>query len=1058
MKRTISLVLVLALGLATEIAGADFTFGTPTNLGPTVNSSDVEAEPSISVDGLILIFMSNRSGGYGQLDLWMTTRATTIEPWGEPVNLGPSINSPKWDWCPSLSPDGCTLYFSSNRSGGYGEWDIWMATRATTDDAWGEPVNLGPTINHSGYDHTPFISEDGLELYFCSYRRSGGYGSDDIWVSAREAKQDEWGTPMNLGPIVNSAHEELWPTLSADGLLLFFSSGFWESGRPGGLGKSDIWMARRKSRDADWGEPVNLGSPVNSPDHDWATTLTADGCTLYFCSNNRPGGLGQEDIWQAPVIPPIAPPAWMMAPASNPSPANRATDVPRDVVLSWRPGIFAPPVNGHKVYLSENFNDVNDGVGGIAQDANCYALPQRLDFGTTYYWRVDEVNGPPDYTVYEGDVWSFTTEPVAYPIDGNNITATASSVHQADMGPEKTIDGSGLDANDLHSTEETAMWLSSMDPLGAWIEYQFDKAYKLHEMWVWNSNQAVEPMLGFGLKDVTIEYSTNGSDYITLGTTHEFARGPGMPDYAHNTTIDFGGAVAKYVKLTANSNWGGIMPQYGLSEVRFFYIPVRAREPNPDSEATDVDLDVTLGFRAGREAAQHDLYLSTDEQTVIDGNAPVATVTETSYGPLSLDLARTYYWKINEVNMAETPTTWQGDIWNFATREFIIVDDFESYNDLKPEDPESNRIFNSWIDGYQQPTNGAIVGYTDSPFCERTIVHGGKQSMPFFYSNTGGAVSSEAELTLTLAQDWTASGVVTLAVHFHGTEGNTGQLYVKINGAKVPYDGQASNLALTGWQAWNIDLASSGASLQNVTKLAVGIDGNGASGTLYIDDIGLYPYSREFITPSAPDDTRLIGYWKFDGDTQDSSGRGNHGTAGVTPAAFVAGKVGSNAMEFRGADYVVIDGVVDDITSTNITLSAWIKTTQGNEGNVFAANTAVSSHPFMFGVTGGSPFVNDGSDTQFPPPVNDDLWHLITYVRDGNTGYIYADGFLRGAHSAGFSLASITRWSIGQEWDNAIPSDFYTGTVDDVRIYDYPLSEGEVAWLAGKTQPFDKPF
>ncbi|MHC4175773.1 MAG: LamG-like jellyroll fold domain-containing protein, partial [Planctomycetota bacterium] len=92
---------------------------------------------------------------------------------------------------------------------------------------------------------------------------------------------------------------------------------------------------------------------------------------------------------------------------------------------------------------------------------------------------------------------------------------------------------------------------------------------------------------------------------------------------------------------------------------------------------------------------------------------------------------------------------------------------------------------------------------------------------------------------------------------------------------------------------------------------------------------------------------------------------------------------------------VVIDGVVDDITSTNITLSAWVKTTQTNEGNVFAANTSTGSHPLMFGVTGGNPFVNDGSDITFPPAVNDDQWHLITYVRDGDTGYVYADGTLR---------------------------------------------------------------
>ncbi|MFB0523983.1 MAG: LamG domain-containing protein, partial [Phycisphaerae bacterium] len=302
-------------------------------------------------------------------------------------------------------------------------------------------------------------------------------------------------------------------------------------------------------------------------------------------------------------------------------------------------------------------------------------------------------------------------------------------------------------------------------------------------------------------------------------------------------------------------------------------------------------------------------------------------------------------------------------------------------------------------------------------------------------------------------------GVKTLSLWFFGAANNvTGQMYVKVNGAKVTYDGDASNLARAGWQVWNIELSSFGVNLQSVTRLSIGIDGNGASGTLYFDDIRLYPYERQFITPIEPSQAGLIGHWTFDGNTQDSSGRGNHGTSGVTLAAFVAGRIGSNAMDFRGADYVVIDGVVDDITSTNITLSAWIKTTQAGEGEVFAANDSASAHPFMLGITGGNPFVNDGGDTQFPPAVNDNQWHMITYVRDGNTGYVYVDGLLRGTYSARFSLASVTRWSIGQEWDNATASNFYSGAVDDARFYNYPLSDVEVAWLTGRTQPFDKPF
>ncbi|MFX0199930.1 MAG: discoidin domain-containing protein, partial [Candidatus Hodarchaeota archaeon] len=270
--------------------------------------------------------------------------------------------------------------------------------------------------------------------------------------------------------------------------------------------------------------------------------------------------------------------------AGGPFPADGAIDVSRDVVLSWIPGALVAPVNGHTVYFSKNVDEVKDGIGGISQSAGSYTPAQRLDFGTTYYWRVDEVNNASPESPWIGSVWSFTTELLSYPIE--DVTATASSAHQEDMGPENTINGSGMDANDLHSTEETAIWLSSTEPTGAWIEYEFDKVYKLHQMWVWNSNQMIESFVGYGMKDVTVEYSADGTDYMTLGTAHEFAQAPGEDGYAHNTTVDFGGAAARYVRLTANSNWGGIMPQYGLSEVRFFHIPVNARNPYPDSGAT----------------------------------------------------------------------------------------------------------------------------------------------------------------------------------------------------------------------------------------------------------------------------------------------------------------------------------------------------------------------------------------------------------------------------------------------------------------------------------------
>jgi hypothetical protein len=138
------------------------------------------------------------------------------------------------------------------------------------------------------------------------------------------------------------------------------------------------------------------------------------------------------------------------------NPADGATDVPRDVVLSWMPGKYA---DKHDVYFGTNFDDVNDAdrdypLGVLVsrnQDANSYSPAELLQFGQTYYWRIDEVNAPPDYTLYKGDVWQFTAEPFAHPVPSENITATASSSSSATEGPENTVNGSGLDANDLHS-------------------------------------------------------------------------------------------------------------------------------------------------------------------------------------------------------------------------------------------------------------------------------------------------------------------------------------------------------------------------------------------------------------------------------------------------------------------------------------------------------------------------------------------------------------------------------------------------------------------------------
>jgi len=550
--------------------------------------------------------------------------------------------------------------------------------------------------------------------------------------------------------------------------------------------------------------------------------------------------------------------------ASDPNPANGATDVCPKVVLSWKPGPFVGALSPkHKVLLSENFDDVNDGIGGVTQDPNRYPAvgTLSLDFGKTYYWRVDEANST---TVWdEGDVWQFTTEPFAYRIDANNITATASSRDSATTGPQNTVNGLGLDAGDLHSIEPTGMWLSGGEPQGAWIEYKFDNAYKLHQMWVWNHNTTMETTFGLGVKDATIQYSTNGTDYTTLGTTHEFKQAPGTADYEHNTEIDFGGAVARYVKITANSNWGGLSTKYGLSEVRFFYIPVQARLPQPTSGATGIAPDVVLNWRAGREAATHEVYLSSNRKDVVDGTAPVNTVTEASYGPLDLELGETYYWKVNEVNEAEVPTSWEGDIWNFTTIEYLAVDDFEDY------DTGDNQIWFVWKDGigYSDPayppsypgngTGSAVGDEGTNNYMEQTIFHGGSYSMPLAYDNSGAGGKlrySEIFREWSVPQNWTTNGVKVLVVPFYGDPANAPvRLYVAVedstgNIKDVAYkNGDPDAVLVGGWDESPIPLADfTGVSLSSVKKLYFGVGNRnspqaGGTGTLYIDDIGLYP-------------------------------------------------------------------------------------------------------------------------------------------------------------------------------------------------------------------------
>jgi len=245
--------------------------------------------------------------------------------------------------------------------------------------------------------------------------------------------------------------------------------------------------------------------------------------------------------------------------AFAPDPEDEQIDVPRDAILGWTPGIYA---QSYDVYFGKVFEDVgnadrNNPLNVLVkrdQDVNTYN-PGLLDFGQIYFWRIDDINTA-DSTINKGDVWSFKTETVLHQIPVDKITVTAFSSQDADSKPEKTIDESGL-VNDLHSNDTKTMWVSDIsDPGSAWIQYDFDKVYKLQEMLVWNYNGSLI-LTGFGMRDVTVQYSSDGTTWAVLPDVNELERAPGKKDYACNNIIDFDGVTARSVRITANSNWGG---------------------------------------------------------------------------------------------------------------------------------------------------------------------------------------------------------------------------------------------------------------------------------------------------------------------------------------------------------------------------------------------------------------------------------------------------------------------------------------------------------------------
>ena len=271
----------------------------PVTVGAPVNTAFAEQNPEISKDGLSLYFQClDCPGGYGAVDVWVSERASVDEPWGTPQNLGPAINTTANDGSPALSSDGRRLFFHSDRTGGVGGFDIYVAQRHDKRDnlGWQTAVNMGPPINTTANEQGPAYvksdasqaeSEDDADetatLYFNS-NRPGGPGNGDIYTIALHS-DGTFGVPM-LAEGINTPSGESGAGIRRDGLEIFFSSD-----RAGGFGGLDLWVATRGSTSDPWSTPVNLGQPINSDKNDGGPAFSFDATTLYFHSP-RTGNVG----------------------------------------------------------------------------------------------------------------------------------------------------------------------------------------------------------------------------------------------------------------------------------------------------------------------------------------------------------------------------------------------------------------------------------------------------------------------------------------------------------------------------------------------------------------------------------------------------------------------------------------------------------------------------------------------------------------------------------------------------------------------------------------------
>ena len=770
-------------------------------------------------------------------------------------------------------------------------------------------------------------------------------------------------------------------------------------------------------------------------------------------------------------------------------PTNNAQDIEFNPILSWIPGIST---DTHNVFFSSDFNDVKDAtisdpLGatvsiGQPLDANTFD-PGSLEFGKKYYWRVDEVNDSSE--AYKGQVWSFTVEREALDLPFANFEKVTAISSAAKSDANDTVNGYGLgvDANfpDQHSNG-IGSWVSSGndDPNNVWIQYDFDKQYKIHQMLVWNYNQNLLTSKGFN--EVLVQYSEDGNTWIDMPEITKFEKAPGKAYYdVHdsNNVFDFNDVIVKSVRITALSNYG-TSKAYGLSEVRFTYIPVRARIPSPADGTENVAFGTTFKWRNGREALSHKFYIGTDKDAVTNGTVTAVSLNTNSYSP-NLSLGNTYYWRVDELNTNMDPSVWQGNVWSFTTPSTILVEGFENgYGN----DTAANAVFLTWKDSGElgnSSENGSYMGRRSEPFLD-TINHSGGHSAPMEYDNTSVSYSEVVAETSKLqnGSNWSLGNPGALVIWFMSDANDVNEpaldrLYVKIDSTKKVYNGTAS-IRRAVWTKWEIPLA--GISLGNVATMTIGVErinsATGSTGTIYLDDIMLTQVSPLPPAPVNPGTDGLLAKYSMENNVQDSSGNGLNGTlTGLANGglAYVDGMAGfGKALVFDGNDDCVDLGKPDAFNfEGSFSISLWAKASAWSTGwgNVMISNRGettgggwqirrYTNNNICFTTRGVS---NDDTNTEFNLALNE--WDNITCVYDSeaHTKSIYINGVLDRTVSLTGEVtkvtATTTKTYIGARSNSGNTGldtgTFFKGALDQIIIYNRALSAGEAAYLAAPT-------